>query len=175
MLGPGKKTLPKRSSPPSVETGLCCVCFGSSCKVFVGKLEQFFYRLKQKCEKWICEVSAASGCRGWDVSVCLVVWAKMLGGESCSHLFLRCCNSLPRSLPLPHPSPRKTQKFKTITPASAWLLPGHLCHSWEILFWVEHVCINSHSFGSAVCSCQTISAILHLSLPCVGRAPFELN
>lgn len=82
MLGPDKKILPSRLSPPSVETGLCCGCFGSSCKVLVGKLEQFSYRLRQKCKKWTCDVSAARGA-GDEMSVC--VWCS---GQKCWEMSL---------------------------------------------------------------------------------------
>lgn len=133
-------------------------------------LEQFSYRLMQKCRKldmWgVCSKRGqgmrclcVSGQECWKVSLVLTFF------WGASILFHIHCS-------LPHPSPKKTQKCRTITPACAWLLPGHLCQAWEILLWVEHVCINSHSFGPTACPCQTI---LHLSLPCVRRAPFELN
>lgn len=94
MLGPGSKTLPKTLNPPSVETGLC---FGSSCKVLLGKLEQFFYRLMQKCKKM--DMWGVCSKRVQRMRCLCMVWAEMLGGESCSHLFLNCFSSLPRSLP----------------------------------------------------------------------------
>lgn len=78
MLDPGKKTLPNRLSSPSVEVQL---------ESAVGKLEQFIYRLMQNVTNGHVRCLQVRGCRGWDVSVCLVLWAEMLGDESCSHLF----------------------------------------------------------------------------------------
>lgn len=167
MFGPGKKSLPSRSSPPSVETGLCCGCFGNSCKVLVGKLEQFSYRLMQKCKKLTCEVSAARGCRGRDVSgqKCWEVSLVPTFFWGASILFHIHCS-------LPHPSPKKTQKCKTITPASAWLLPGHLCHAWELLLWAEHVCINSHSSGPTAPARQSQPFCI---CPCLVSGELLLN
>lgn len=119
----------------------------------VGKSAVF---LQTNAKMWKMDMWGVCSKRGWEVSVCLVVWAEMLGGEPCSQLFLRWFNSLPHSLPFTHPFPKQTQKCKPITPASAWLLPGHLCHAWEILFWVEHVCVNSE-LCPTVCSCQGLS------------------
>lgn len=88
-------------------------------------------------------MSAARECRGWDVSVCLVSGQKCWEVSLVLSFFWGASIVFHIRCSLPHPSPKKTQKCKSITPASAWLLPGHLCHAWEILLWVKHVCINS--------------------------------
>lgn len=167
MLDPGKKTLPNRLSSPSVEVQL---------ESAVGKLEQFIYRLMQKCKKWTCEVSAGKRVQRMRCRCVSGGLGRNAGRWVLfSPYFWGALIPFHAHCPLPHPSSEKTQKCKTITPDSAWLLPRHLCHTWEILFWLEHVGINSHSSGPTLCSCQTSSAILHLSLPCVRRAPLELN